>query len=323
MQPGRTRDVTEIGIFLSSEEHGPSDLVSYAQLAEQAGFRSVLISDHYHPWIDRQGESPFVWSVIGAIGATTRLEVTTGVTCPTLRIHPAILAQAAATATLMCKGGFRFGVGSGEALNEHVLGDRWPSTDERLDMLEEAVDVMRKLWEGEIVSHDGNHYVVDNARIYSCPSEPPPVLVSGFGPKATSLAARIGDGYVNTAPDQDLLQQYRTEGGQGPRVGATKVCWGEDEGQARKLAFELWPTTAVPGELMQELPMPAHYEQAIQLVNEEKATEHTACGPDPEVHVKQLRTYIDAGYDEIFVSQIGKEQQGMLDFYRKEVLPRL
>src|SRR4051812_21075027 len=292
-------------------------------MAEQAGFRSVLISDHYHPWIDRQGESPFVWGVIGGIGATTGLEVTTGVTCPTVRIHPAILAQAAATATLMCKGGFRLGVGSGEALNEHILGDRWPSTDERLDMLEEAIEVMRKLWQGEIVSHDGNHYVVDNARIYSQPDQPPPVLVSGFGPKATSLAARIGDGYVNTAPQQDILQQYREEGGKGPLVGATKVCWGEDETQARKLAFEMWPTSAVPGELMQELPMPAHYEQAIQLVTEEKATESTACGPDPEVHVKQLRQYIDAGYDEIFVSQIGKDQQGMLDFYRKEVLPRL
>ena len=315
--------MSDFGIFLSSEEHGPSDLLRYAQMAEQAGFRSVLISDHYHPWIDRQGESPFVWGVIGGIGATTGLQVTTGVTCPTVRIHPAVIAQAAATATLMCKGGFRLGVGSGEALNEHILGDRWPSTDERLAMLEEAVDVMRKLWRGEIVSHDGEHYVVDNARIYSCPAEPPPVLVSGFGPKATSLAARIGEGYVNTCPDKELLQQYRSAGGRGPMIAATKVCWGEDAEQCRKLAFELWPTTGVPGELMQELPMPAHFEQACQLVTEDMVTKAIACGPDPEVHLQAVRKYIDAGFDEIFISQVGHEQQGFLDFYTKEVLPQL
>src|SRR5438132_7908055 len=254
--------MAEVGIFLSSEEHGPNALVEGAQLAERAGWRKALISDHFHPWIDRQGESPFVWSVIAAIGATTGLEVTTGVTCPTVRTHPAIIAHAAATSTLICKGRFRLGVGSGENLNEHILGDRWPSADERLDMLEEAVEIMREMWKGEIYTHDGEHYVVVNARIYSCPERPPPVLVSGFGPKAVSLAARVGDGYVNTSPAAELLEQYRHEGGTGPKIAAVKVCWGEDEAMARKLAFELWPTTGVSGELSQELPMPAHFEQA-------------------------------------------------------------
>ncbi|MDQ1397415.1 MAG: hypothetical protein QOG64_2674 [Acidimicrobiaceae bacterium] len=315
--------MSEIGIFLSSEEHGPNELVRYAQLAEQAGFSSALMSDHFHPWTDRQGESPFVWSVIGAIGATTGLLVTTGVTCPTVRIHPAIVAHASATAALMCKGGFRLGVGTGENLNEHILGDRWPPADERMAMLEEAVDIMRKLWAGGVVSHDGEHYVVDNARLYTLPDQPPPVVVSGFGPKAVSMAARIGDGFVNTAPSSDFLEQYTGEGGKGPKIAAAKVCWGADEATAKKLAFELWPTTGIPGELNQELPMPAHFEQASQLVTQDMVTESIACGPDPEVHLEQLRTYIDAGYDEIYISQVGDEQQGFLDFYSREVLPRV
>jgi G6PDH family F420-dependent oxidoreductase len=315
--------VTEFGIFLSSEEHGPTALLEYAQLAERAGLQSALISDHYHPWSDAQGESPFVWAVIGAIGATTNLRVTTGVTCPTVRIHPAVIAQAAATSALLCKGGFRLGVGSGENLNEHILGDRWPSADERLSMLEEAVEIMRELWKGEWVSHDGQHYVVDNARIYSGPGGQIPVLVSGFGPKAVSLAARIGDGYVNTAPTGDFNEQYTSEGGKGPKIAAAKVCWGTDEAACLKLAYELWAQTGVPGELNQELPMPAHFEQAAQLVTEDKVAESIVCGPDPERHIEQMRKYVDAGYDEVYVGQIGTDQQGFLEFYTKEVFPRL
>jgi G6PDH family F420-dependent oxidoreductase len=175
--------MAEIGYFLSSEEHGPAELVRQAQQAEAAGFRSVWISDHYHPWNDNQGQSPFVWSVIGGIAATTRLKVTTGVTCPTTRIHPAILAQAAATAALLLDGRFLFGVGSGENLNEHVLGDRWPRVDTRLAMLEEAVEVMRKLWEGGLTSHDGRFYQVENAQVYSLPDRPPRCWCRPWAPR--------------------------------------------------------------------------------------------------------------------------------------------
>jgi G6PDH family F420-dependent oxidoreductase len=313
--------MTEIGIFLSSEEHGPDALVRQAQQAEAAGFGAVLISDHFHPWTDRQGESPFVWSVIGGMAATTSLRITTGVTCPMIRTHPAIIAHAAATSALMAPGRFRLGVGSGEALNEHVLGDRWPAIDERLEMLEEAVEVMRELWRGGVVSHEGKHYRVVNARIYSRPAEPPPVLVSGFGPKATSLAARIGDGYVNTAPERKLVDQYVSEGGKGPKIAAVKVCWGEDEAMARKTAYELWPTSGVPGELSQELPMPGHFEQASESVTEDQVAEKITCGPDPERHRQAVQEYVDAGYDEIYVAQVGEEVEGFLDFYRREVLP--
>src|SRR6186997_734236 len=154
--------MTEIGYFLSSEEHGPRDLVRFAKMAEYAGLRAAWISDHYHPWVDRQGQSPFVWSVIGGIAQTTQqLRLGTGVTCPTMRIHPAIIAQAAATAAAMMPGRFFLGVGTGENLNEHILGDHWPPHDLRLAMLEEAVDVIRLLWQGGTQTHRGCHYVVE------------------------------------------------------------------------------------------------------------------------------------------------------------------
>ena len=217
--------MTVIGFALSSEEHSAPELLDFAVAAEQAGFSDLMISDHFHPWIDEQGQSPFVWSVIGAIGAATGMRVGTGVTCPTVRIHPAIIAQAAATSATLCKGGFFLGVGSGENLNEHILGDRWPTADERLAMLQEAVEVIRLLWEGGTQSFDGTFYAVDNARIYSLPDELPPITVSGFGPKATELAARIGDGYVNTSPDSELVQKYRDSGGTGPVQCMAKICW--------------------------------------------------------------------------------------------------
>src|SRR3954468_13601317 len=236
----------KIGCFLSCEEFGPRDLVEQARRAEAAGFHALWISDHYHPWNDEQGHSAFVWSVIGAISAATDLPVTTGVTCPTVRIHPAIIAQAAATSGVLLNGRFGLGVGSGEALNEHILGDRWPEADERLEMLEEAVDVIRELGKGGQVSHRGRHYRVENARLYTLPDEPPPVLVSGFGPKSVDLAARIGEGYVTTMPDADLIERYRSKGGKGPVQAGTKVCYGPDAADAVKTVHRLWPNEGLP-----------------------------------------------------------------------------
>jgi G6PDH family F420-dependent oxidoreductase len=211
-----------IGCFLSCEEFGPRELVDLARRAEEAGFHALWISDHYHPWNDEQGHSPFVWSVIGALAEATSLPVTTGVTCPTVRIHPAVIAQAAATSAVMHQGRFQLGVGSGEALNEHILGDRWPEADVRLEMLEEAVEVMRMLWQGGQRSHHGKHYTVENARVYDLPDEPPKIIVSGFGPKAVDLAVRIGDGFATTSPDSS----YREKGGRGPVHAARRSATG-------------------------------------------------------------------------------------------------
>ena len=315
--------MSEIGYFLSSEEHPPSALVRYARQAEEAGFASAWISDHYHPWTDEQGEAPFVWCVIGGIAATTALRLTTGVTCPTVRIHPAVMAQAAATAAEMMPGRFRFGLGSGENLNEHILGTHWPPAHVRLEMLEEAVEIMRRLWTGSMVNHHGRHYRVENARIYSLPGEPPPVPISAFGPKALGLAARIGDGFVSTSPEGEMVQRYRAEGGTGPAMAGMKVCWATDEAAARRTAHRLWAAAGVPGELSQELPTPAHFEQASSLVTEDQVADSIVCGPDPERHVAAIEQYFEAGFDEVYVCQVGADQEGFFDFYRSELRPRL
>ncbi len=226
-----------LGFFASSEEHGAPRLVDLAVQAEQAGFEAAWISDHFHPWTHAQGESPFVWAALGGIAArTSTLRVHTAVTCPTVRIHPAIIAQAAATVATMMPGRFGLGVGTGEALNEHILGAAWPRADIRLEMLEEAVELIRLLWQGGQRSHRGRHYTVDTATLYSLPDEAPPIHVSGFGPKAAEVAARIGDGYVNVAPDKDLVQTYRDHGGKGTTMGGFKVCWAKEREEAVKTA---------------------------------------------------------------------------------------
>jgi G6PDH family F420-dependent oxidoreductase len=316
--------VVELAYALSSEEHDARTLVATAQRAEQAGFRSVWISDHYHPWLDRQGQSPFAWSVIGGIAATTSVTVTTAVTCPTVRIHPAVLAQASATSANLLPGGrFRFGVGSGEALNEHILGDRWPPAGQRLEMLAEAIEVIRALWTGKEVTRYGEHYRVENARIYTLPDDDIPVYVSAFGTQAVDLAAEHGDGWMTTGPDRDLLDRFRAAGGTGPALGALKVCWGEDQSAARQQAYEIWPNSGVPGQLSQDLPTPAHFEQAVSLVSQDDALAGTPCGPDPDAYVAAVAEYDDAGFDEVAFTQIGPDQEGFFRFYERELRSRL
>jgi G6PDH family F420-dependent oxidoreductase len=309
----------KIGCFLSCEEFGPHELLDQARRAEAAGFHALWISDHYHPWNDEQGHSPFVWSVIGAIADATSLPLTTAVTCPTVRIHPAIIAQAAATSSVLLKGRFTLGVGSGEALNEHVLGTRWPEVEVRLEMLEEAVEVIRELWQGGQRSHHGRHYTVENARIYDLPAEPPAIIVSGFGPKAIRLAARIGEGFVTTKPIKRDIDLYRSEGGVGPVHAGTKVCFMADEDEARATAHRLWPTEGLRGELAQVLPTPAHFEQACELVTPDMIS--SPVGPDLDRHVAALQEYADAGADELYVQQIGPEQEAFFTTWADEVLP--
>src|SRR4051812_2124016 len=220
--------MVSVGYFLSSEEFSPRELVRQARLAESAGFERLWISDHFHPWLDEQGNSPFVWSVIGALSEVTSLPISTAVTCPIIRTHPAVVAQAAATAAVQCEGRFVLGVGTGEALNEHVTGEQWPPPAVRLEMLEEAIDVIRKLHTGREVSHRGRYYTVDHARLYTVPDEPVPIYVSAFGPAAADLAARAGDGFCTVMPDADLVRKYRDAGGGGQAgPGGAEGCRGE------------------------------------------------------------------------------------------------
>jgi G6PDH family F420-dependent oxidoreductase len=315
--------VTRVGYALSSEEHAPLDLVRNARRAEECGFTYALVSDHYHPWIDRQGHSPFVWSVIGGIAeATDRLSLGTGVTCPTIRIHPGVIAQAAATAAAMLPRRFFLGVGTGENLNEHVLGDPWPSPDVRLGMLEEAIEVIRLLWQGGKTSHHGRYYTVEDARLYTLPPEPPPIVVAAGSTGAAELAGRLGDGLCSTAPDPEVVESFQAAGGDGkPRYGQLTVCYAETEEEARRIAYEWWPNAAIKGELGQELPLPQHFEQAASMVSEDDVAEAVVCGPDAEQHVAKIREFADAGFDHVYVHQVGPDQEPFFSFYEREVLP--
>ena len=312
----------ELGYTLSSEEHRPNELVRFARRAEEAGFGYALVSDHFHPWVSSQGQSPFVWGTIGGIAqATERLRVGTGVTCPTIRMHPAIVAHAAATAAAMMPGRFFLGLGSGENLNEHVVGARWPAGDERLEMLEEAIEVIRLLWQGGQQTHRGKHYTVEDTRIYTLPDEPPPILVAAAKPGAAELAAR-NDGFIGVAPQAELIERFEQAGGAGkPKYGQVHVCWAESEEEAKRTAFEVWPNAAIKGELTQELPNPEHFEQAAQMVTPDDVAEAVPCGPNPEPIVEMIRQYAEAGYEHVYVHQIGRDQEGFLRFAERELLP--
>jgi G6PDH family F420-dependent oxidoreductase len=316
--------MTSLGYFLSCEEYGPRELVRQARLAEEAGFERLWISDHFHPWNSEQGQSPFVWSVIGALSEAVSLPVTTAVTCPTVRIHPAIIAQAAATAAVQLEGRFVLGVGSGEALNEHILGDPWPSVGVRLEMLEEAVQLIRLLHRGEEISFHGQYYQVQDARIHTRTDTPVPIYVSGFGPQATGLAARIGDGYCTVTPDAELVRHYRESGGGGrPVQGGVKVCWADTEQAGLETAHRLWANDLLPGQLAQTLTRPKDFEAASSLVAPSAVGEQIACGPDPERHLASVRQYLKAGFDEVYVQQIGGRHKEFFRMWADEVLPAL
>lgn len=316
--------MVQLGYALSSEEHLPNNLVRHAQLAEESGFGFALISDHFHPWVDAQGQSPFVWSVLGGIAATTqRLQIGTGVTCPIMRIHPAIIAQAAATVGAMMPGRFFLGLGTGENLNEHIFGERLPAYELRASMFEESIELIRMLWEGEDTTYYGDFFTVENARIYTLPEQPIPIMLAASGPQAATLAGSMGDGLISTAPDKELVELFEAEESGRPKYGQMTVCYHENEQEARRLAHKIWPNAGLPGELAQELPTPAHFEQATQLVTEEKVAERVICGADPQRHLEMIQKYVDAGFDHVYVHQVGPDQEGFLRFYREQVMPEV
>ena len=318
--------MVELGYTLSSEEHPPNDLVDHAVRAEELGFDFVSISDHFHPWISQQGNAPFVWTTLGGVArATSDLDVGVGVTCPIIRYRPAILAQSTATVAKMLEGDgqrFYFGVGTGENLNEHVAGDHWPPHAVRLDMLEEAVEVIRKLWSGEMVSHYGDHYTVENAKLFTLPEETPPVCVSAYGEKTAKAAADLGEGFWSVGP-QDVVQTFEENGGEGPKFSQLTVCYAEDEDEAVETAHEKWRNSLLPGQLATELETHELFEQATQMVSKEDVREADSIvtDPDPQTHVENVQQFVDAGYDHVYVHQIGPNQDRFFEFYEDEVLP--
>jgi G6PDH family F420-dependent oxidoreductase len=310
----------EIGYWLSSEEHAPRDLVENAVRAEEAGFEHVLISDHIHPWVSEQGHSAFVWGVIGAIGqATKRLRLGTAVTCPLIRIHPAIVAHAAATAQSLLDGRFFLGVGTGENLNEHVLGDRWPRPDERLEMLEEAIEIIHRLLGGDYETYRGKHYTVEQLKLYDAPGDPPPIVVAAAAPDAAELAARKGDGYMNTSADAEIVKKYEEGGGKGPRYGKVTGCFAPDASTAKKIALRRSPTTAMGGSVSQELALPRDFEAVAELVREDDLEGALVLGNDPTEWREKIDEFERAGFTHVSLHDVGTNQREFIDFAKQFV----
>ncbi|WP_049580130.1 TIGR03557 family F420-dependent LLM class oxidoreductase [Streptomyces sp. SBT349] len=309
-----------IGYKLAAEGFGPAELIRQAVCAEEAGFDFVEISDHYHPWLDNQGHSPFAWTVLGAIAARTeRIGLATGVTCPTMRYHPAIIAQAAATLALVADGRFTLGVGAGERLNEHVTGRGFPAARVRHEMLREALEIIRLLWQGGYQSYEGRHLSLEDARVFDLPSAPPVLAVAAGGPEAARIAGELGDGLFATEPKPSLVHTFREAGGAGPRYAEVPMAWAPDAGTGARaaLATSRWAVTG--WKVMSELPNPANFEAASKTVREEDILNQFACGTDPDRFAEVTQPYVDAGFDHLVLQNAGPDPDGFIDFYRREL----
>jgi len=314
-----------LGYHLSTEEHPPADLVRYAQIAESTGLSFATMSDHFHPWLDQQGQSPFAWSVLGAVAqATTKLQVGTAVTCPFMRYRPEIVAQAAATVAALAPGRFFLGLGTGENLNEHILGRHWPPIAMRQELLTESIDIIRALWRGDWTSHHGKHFTVEDARLYTLPDQLPPIYVAAVGTQSATIAGQTGDGLISTSPNAEVVSTFESAGGRGkPRFGQLSLCWAKDMATARRTAFTSWRNQVVPGPLHADLPLPEDFDQISQLGSEDDMAKKLPLGPDPETYVSRIQEYAEAGFDHVILHQIGPDQEGFFEFIGREVLPKV
>lgn len=314
-----------LGYALSSEEHKPNKLIAQAQMAERFGFKFVLISDHFHPWVPQQGQSSFVWSVLGGISqATQRIRVGTGVTCPIMRIHPALVAQAAATVADMMPGRFFLGLGTGEYLNEHILGDVWPRIETRQEMIAEAIHLIRELWKGEEYSYDGDYFTVRDARVYTLPQELPPIYLAAAGPESAEMAAKIADGLISTSSGDEVVKAFNKAGGSGkPRFGQVKVCWAYSLEEAKETMKQWWPVSAISGPLHSDLPTPRHFQDVVEAMGEPKIPEDSILGPNPNPYLKAIQSLQKDGFDHIYIHQVGPDQEGFLKFFQSQLLPLL
>jgi len=315
----------ELGYALSSEEHKPNKLIAHAEIAERSGFKFLLISDHFHPWVSQQGQSSFVWSVLGGIAhATQRITVGTGVTCPIMRIHPALVAQAAATVADMMSGRFFLGLGTGEYLNEHIFGDVWPSIETRQKMLAEAIYIIRDLWKGEEYTCNGTYFTVRDARIFTLPEKLPPIYIAASGPESAELAADISDGLISTSSGDEVVKAFKKKGDAGkPCFGSIKVCWAHSMEEAKETVQHWWPVSGVSGLLHVDLPTPKHFEDVVEAMGEPKIPEDTILGPNPTPYLKAIQSLRENGFDHVYLHQIGPDQEGFLKFFKSELLPLL
>jgi G6PDH family F420-dependent oxidoreductase len=306
--------MTRFGYTLMTEQSGPRDLVRYAVAAEQAGFDFEVSSDHYSPWLTEQGHAPYAWSVLGAVAqATERVDLMTYVTCPTMRYHPAVVAQKAATMQVLSEGRFTLGVGSGENLNEHVVGEGWPMVDVRQDMLAEAITLIRELHSGELVTWEGDHFRVDSARIWDAPEGGVPIGVAVSGEKSIEQFAPLGDHLIAVEPDADLVSGWKqarpSSAGDSRTIGQVPICWDRDRDRAVQRAHEQFRWFAGGWAVNADLPTPAGFSGATRLISPEQVAEQIPCGGDLDAIVEAVKPYWEAGFTDIAVVQVGDEGQ--------------
>jgi G6PDH family F420-dependent oxidoreductase len=316
--------MTKLGYKLMSEEHGPNDLVRNAERAERAGFDFAAISDHFSPWLDEQGHSPLAWPVLGAIAnATQQIGLMTAVTCPIMRYHPAIIAQAAATVALLSGDRFTLGLGAGERLNEHIVGEGWPGARERHERLAEAVEIIQGLLSGERTNFLGKHFRIDGARLFDRPDRKPPVAVAAGGRNSAKIAGRKADALMATEARADLIEAYNAAGGSGPRYAEIAMCCAPKEEEARETAHRYFRWSVSGWPVMAELPNTAGFAAASQHVTPEAVAEVVSCGPSVDRHLAAIQRYVDAGFDHIVLTQVGPDQDYFFDLFERELAPAL
>jgi G6PDH family F420-dependent oxidoreductase len=323
--PQRGGTMVAIGYTMMCEQRSPKDLVDDLVFAEQAGFDFSVISDHYHPWLEVQAHSPYAWAVLGAAAqATTRIPLMTYVTCPTIRYHPAVVAQKAATLALLSDGRFRLGLGAGEQLNEHVVGRGWPSVTTRHQMLSEAVDIIRRLWEGGYVTCRGRHFAVQDAKLFDRPATPPRLGLAASGRASCALAGQKADLLIATEPKAELVRMFGDAGGAGkPAVAQIAICWGPSEDKCRAIARDQFRWAATGWKVQAELPNPVSFDAGSRFVRNEDIAELVPCGPSVDGIVEGVGKFVEAGFDEVALLQIGDRQRELCDFYASDLAPSL
>ncbi|MGY1839694.1 MULTISPECIES: TIGR03557 family F420-dependent LLM class oxidoreductase [unclassified Modestobacter] len=314
----------QVGYKLATEAFGPQQIIEHTVAAEEAGFDFVELSDHYHPWLEEQGHSGFTWSMLGAMAArTSRIQLATGVTCPMIRYHPAVIAQAAATVQIISGNRFTLGIGSGERLNEHVVGGGWPAVRIRHHMLREALEIINLLWQGGYQSYEGKYLTLEDARVFDLPEQLPVIAVAAGGPGAAKLAAEHGSGLFATDADPSLVTAYTEHGGSGPRYAEVPMSWAQSEDAAVQEALEKsrWALSGWP--VMSELPNPVNFDAASSTVTAEDIKGQFSCGPDLDAHVQQAQPYVDAGFDHLVLQNTGPDPEGFMQVCKDELIERV
>jgi G6PDH family F420-dependent oxidoreductase len=318
--------MTLVGYTMMCEQAGPKQLVRDAVLAEEAGFDFAVISDHYFPWLDSQGHSPYAWCVLGAAAqATDHIPLMTYVTCPIRRYHPAVVAQKAATMQLLSDGRFTLGLGAGENLNEHIVGGRWPIAGVRHEMLTEAVEIIRALWAGETVTYRGKHFDVESAKVWDLPEVAPPIGIAVSGPASCRLAGRHGDAMIAVEPRADLGRRFDAAGGSGkPRIGQIALSYDPDRHAALRRAMDQFRWFTGGWRVNAELPVPASFDQASRTVREDDVANQMPCGPDAAHHAAGVREFEGAGFTHVALVQVGGDtQEQFITWAATELLPAL